>query len=449
MVNTLLLPELREMLADENQAELKEFCVALNPGRTAEFMEGLSDVEVWSVLQFAEPDRRAEIFGYFPEERQVAMLEVQQPDQVAELVEEIPADDRVDLIQELPDDRVDQIMPLLPVEDRRDIQRLQSYPEGTAGALMTTEVAMLGENLTAREALEELGRQASELETIYYLYVVDENRLLRGIVSTRQLVSSLVRPTRQLGEMMETDLVVAIASDDQETVAQAVEKYNLLAIPVVDSGRQLLGIITHDDVIDVVREELAEDAQRIAAVAPLEDEYLRIGLWTLSWKRGIWLTILFFLFLLTAFALRHYELELEKFTWLVWFIPLIISAGGNSGSQSATLVITAMTSGEVEFRDWPRVMYREVLVSLILGGFLSLIGWFVALFIAPNLQDALVIPLTLLSVIVCGCLCGGALPILFKRLGLDPAMMSNPFVAGIVDILGIVIYINIARFVLG
>lgn len=448
MVNTLLLPELREMLADENQAELQEFCVALNPGRTAEFMEGLSDVEVWSVLQFAEPDRRAEIFGYFPEERQVAMLEAQQPDQVAELVEEIPADDRVDLIQELPDDRVEQIMPLLPVEDRRDIQRLQSYPEGTAGSLMTTEVAMLSENLTAREALEELGRQASELETIYYLYVVDENRLLRGIVSTRQLVSSLVRPTRTLGEMMETDLVVAIASDDQETVAQEVEKYNLLAIPVVDSGRQLLGIITHDDVIDVVREELAEDAQRIAAVAPLEEEYLRIGLWTLSWKRGIWLTILFFAALLTAFALRHYELELEKFTWLVWFIPLIISAGGNSGSQSATLVITAMTSGEVEFRDWPRVMYREVLVSLTLGGFLSLIGWFVAIFIAPNLQDALVIPLTLLSVIVCGCLCGGALPILFKRLGLDPAMMSNPFVAGIVDILGIVIYINIARFVL-
>ena len=225
MINTLYLPELREMLSEGNVYELQEFCEALHPARTAEFMEGLSDVEVWSVLQFAEPDRRAEIFGYFPEERQVAMLEAQQPDQVAELVEEIPADDRVDLIQELPDDRVDQIMPLLPVEDRRDIQRLQSYPEGTAGSLMTTEVAMLSENLTAREALEELGRQASELETIYYLYVVDENRLLRGIVSTRQLVSSLVRPTRTLGEMMETDLVVAIASDDQETVAQEVEKY--------------------------------------------------------------------------------------------------------------------------------------------------------------------------------------------------------------------------------
>ncbi len=449
MFNTLFLPELREMLAGENRAELEEFCVTLNAGRTAEFMEGLEDMEIWQVLQFAEPERRAEIFGYFPEDRQVAMLGLQKAAEVAELVEEIPADDRVDLLQELSDHRVDEILPLLPVEDRRDIQRLQSYAEGTAGALMTTEVAMLAENLTAREALEELGRQASELETIYYLYVVDENKLLRGIVSTRQLISSLARPSRTLGEMMESDLVVAHVADDQESVAENVEKFNLLAIPVVDSGRQLLGIITHDDVIDVVREELAEDAQRIAAVAPLEEEFLRIGLLTLSWKRGIWLTILFFAALLTAFALRHYELELERYAWLVWFIPLIISAGGNSGSQSATLVITAMTSGQVKFRDWPTVMKREVVVSLMLGGFLATIGLAVAVTIAPTPFAALVIPLTLISVIVCGCLCGGALPIVFKRIGLDPAMMSNPFVAGIIDILGIVIYINIARAILG
>lgn len=448
MVNTLFLPELREMLTEQNRSELEEFCCALNPGRTAEFMEGLEDAEIWRVLQYATPERRAEIFGYFPEDRQITMLELETPAEVAELVEEIPPDDRVDLIQELPIDRVDQILPLLPVEDRRDIQRLQSYSDETAGALMTTEVAKLAENLTAPEALEEIGRQASELETIYYLYVVDENEILRGIVSTRQLVSSLRRPEQTLGEMMETDMIVAHVDDDQETVAQNVEKYNLLAIPVVDSGRRLLGIITHDDVIDVVREELAEDAQRIAAVEPLEEDYLRIGLLTLSWKRGIWLTILFFAALLTAFALRHYETELENYAWLVWFIPLIISAGGNSGSQSATLVITAMTSGEVEFRDWPRVMRREVAVSLMLGSFLALIGMSVAFFIAPAPRDALVIPLTLMSVIVAGCLCGGALPIVFKRIGLDPAMMSNPFVAGIIDILGIVIYINIARWLL-
>ncbi len=236
MVNTLFLPEIREMLADKDRAGLEEFCTAVNPGRTAEFMEGLTENEIWQVLQFAEPSRRAEIFGYFDEERQVAMLDLQDPKQVANLVDEIPADDRVDLIQELDDQRVDQILPLLPAKDRRNIQRLRSYPEETAGALMTTEVAMLTENLTVREALEELSRQSQELETIYYLYVVDEDNLLRGTVSARQLVSSLGKPDRTLGEMMETDLVVALVSEDQESVAEKVEKFNLLAILVVDSG---------------------------------------------------------------------------------------------------------------------------------------------------------------------------------------------------------------------
>jgi magnesium transporter len=448
MVNTLFLPELREMLSEQNAAELTEFCSALNAGRTAEFMEGLTDDEVWEVLQYADADRRAEIFGYFDEQRQVDLLELQEAAQVGELIERIPSDDRVDLIHQISPSRVQAILPLLPVDDRRDIQRLRSYEEETAGALMTTEVAMLGETLTVREALEALGKQASDLETIYYLYVVDDDTVLRGIVSTRQLVSSLRRPDTTLGDMMETDIVVAEVDEDQESVAEKVERYNLLAIPVVDPGRQLLGIITHDDVIDVVREELTEDAQRIAAVAPLEEDYLRIGLLNLSWKRGIWLIILFFAALLTAVALEHYHEELSKYIWLVSFIPLIISAGGNSGSQSATLVITAMTSGKVELRDWRKVLSREIVVSMVLGGFLALIGYSVAIFMAPSLVAALVIPMTLVAVIIVGCFFGAASPLIFQRLGLDPAMMSNPFVAGIVDILGIVIYINIARMML-
>ncbi len=435
------------MLSLGQESELREFCIALNPGRTAEFMEGLDDPDVWRVLQFAEPDRRAEIFGYFDEARQLAMLAGEPACETAKLIEEIPADDRVDLIQGLPAAAVDEILPLLPISERRDIERLRSYVEGTAGALMTTEVAKLAEKLTVGEALDELARIASGLETIYYLYIVDDNNLLRGIVSTRQLVASLKNKSLTLGELMETDIVAALAAEDQESVAEKVERFNLLAIPVIDSGRQMLGIITHDDVIDVVRDELTEDAQRIAAVDPFDDDFLRIGLLTLSYKRGLWLTILFFAALLTAFALRHYEGELAVHAWLVWFIPLIISSGGNSGSQSATLVITAMTGGDVELSDLPNVLMREICVSLMLGGFLATIGFVVALFVAPSAIAAMIIPVTLLSVIVCGCLCGVTLPILFKRLGLDPAMMSNPFVAGIVDIMGIVIYINVARIV--
>ncbi|MEM0924767.1 MAG: magnesium transporter, partial [Planctomycetota bacterium] len=179
MVNTLYLPELREMLADGNSAELNDFCVTLNAGRTAEFMEGLEDADLWAVLQHADPDRRAEIFSYFDEQRQVELLLTQEPSEVASLIDNVPSDDRVDLIQQLPTERVQTILPLLPTEDRRDIQRLRSYSEGTAGALMTSEVAMLSETLGVRDALDELGSQASDLETIYYLYVVDDDKLLR------------------------------------------------------------------------------------------------------------------------------------------------------------------------------------------------------------------------------------------------------------------------------
>lgn len=448
MVNTLLLPEIREMLADENEAELQEFCSALNAGRTAEFMEGLTETEAWTVLQYAAPPRRAEIFGHFSEERQISLLRHHDPSEIAELVVELAADDRVDLLQELHDDRVDEILPLLPAADRRDIQRLRAYPDGTAGSLMTTEMAKLDEKLTVRQALDALASQSEFFETIYYLFIVGEDDQLRGVVSTRQLVTALRQPNTPLSDLVETDIVTALTTEDQESVAAKVERFNLLAIPVVDDARRLVGIITHDDIIDVVREELNEDAQQMAAISPLDTDFLKIGLITLSWKRGIWLAILFFTALFTAFALKFYEDELARFAWLAWFIPLIISSGGNSGSQSATLVITGMTSGKLKLSNWRTVMGRELLVSMLLGGFVASFGMLVAMVVAPTVKDAIVIPITLFFVVICGCFCGASLPMIFKKLGLDPALMSNPFVAGIVDILGIVIYLNVARIVL-
>jgi len=448
MVNTLLLPEIREMLADENEAELQEFCSALNAGRTAEFMEGLTDTEAWTVLQHAPPPRRAEIFIHFSEERQISLLNQHDPAEIAELVVEMAADDRVDLLQELHDDRVDEILPLLPAADRRDIQRLRAYPDGTAGSLMTTEMAKLDEKLTVRQALDALASQSEFFETIYYLFIVGEDDHLRGVVSARQLVTALRLPNTPLSELVETDVVTALTTEDQESVAAKVERFNLLAIPVVDEARRLVGIITHDDIIDVVREELNEDAQQMAAISPLDTDFLKIGLVTLSWKRGFWLAILFFTALFTAFALKFYEDELARFAWLAWFIPLIISSGGNSGSQSATLVITGMTSGKLKISNWRTVMGRELLVSMMLGGFVASFGMLVAMVVAPSVKDAIVIPITLFFVVICGCFCGASLPMIFKKLGLDPALMSNPFVAGIVDILGIVIYLNVARIVL-
>lgn len=449
MVNVLFLPELREMLANGDLEEMQQFCTALNPARTADFMDGLSHQEAWQILKATDVTRRAEIFQYFDYDRQIALLSEENPNEVAELIAELYADDRVDLLQAMDQERVDLLLALLPKDDRREIQRLTQYAEGTAGALMTTEMARLGEELTVREALDELSRLGDELETIYYIYVVNQDQQLRGVVSGRQLISSLRRSGRTLAELMETDITTVLVTDDQESVAKKVEKFDLLAIPVIDQGGKLVGIITHDDIIDVVREELTEDAQRFGGVSPLRDEYLKISLLLLSWKRGLWLTILFFTALLTAFALKRYEAALDSFVWVVLFLPLIVSTGGNSGNQAATLVITAMTSGELSVKDWLKVMMREWVVGLILGAILASIGIFIARLFAPSWQEALVVPITLLMVVMMGCMAGSMLPLIFRRFGLDPALMANPFIAGIMDITGIVIYMNVAMLIIG
>lgn len=448
MINTLFLPELREMLGEGNAEQLREFCIALHPSRTAEFMEGLDRSEAWKVIQHAEKGLRAEIFSYFDPDRQLEMLELENDREVADLVAYIPADDAVDLLSALPEKRVEQVLALVPAPDRRDIRRLQTFAEGTAGSIMTTEAACLDEGLTVRQALEHLSRQSERLETIYYIYVVDDTNHLRGVLSTRMLVSSFGKPDVTVAELMDTDILTVNANDDQQDVAQTVAKYDLLAIPVVDEQRHMLGIITHDDVIDVVLEEATEDVQRIAAVEPLEDSYARTPIVTLTWKRGMWLGILFFAGLLTALALRYYEPQLDQFSWLVWFIPLVIGSGGNSGAQSSTLIIAAMATGDVQVTDWAKIVSREIATGCLLGLFLSLLSVGPAVLLAPTLGSAAVVPITILLVVLGGTLTGSVLPLVFQRLGWDPALMSNPFVAGINDILGIVVYVNIAHLLL-
>ena len=450
MINVLYLPELHEMLAENNAAGLHEFCGALHPGRTAEFMEGLTAAESWQVLRFAGSVTRAEIFRYFDLDKKIAIIESSDRAEIGSLIADLPPDDRVDLLDDIEPAIVDELMVLVPQEERRDIQRLGAYDEETAGGLMTTEFACLPESLNAREALEELGRQAEQLETIYYIYIVDEERHLRGTVSARQLVSNLGKLDVPIGELMERDLVTVDAAEDQEAVADRVAHYNLLAIPVVDHERHILGIITHDDVIDVVREEATEDALRAAAVEPLEAGYLDTHLFTLTWHRCIWLVILCVGALLTALALRTYDDDLKELTWLVLFIPLVISCGGNTGNQSATLIITSLTSGNITLQDWWRVAWRELLMGLYLGTMLAAIGYAAAFLLIDDItvRQALVLPITLLAVVMCGAMLGALLPLLFRRLGLDPAMMSSPFVAGIIDIVGIVIYMTVARAML-
>ena len=447
MINTLYLPELREMLAENDSVGLRDFCEALNPVRAAEFMSGLDSADTWQVILQTDLESRVDIFLYLDGDKKTEILEECPVEEVADLVTVLPPDDRVDLLQNIDKTRLKKVLSIIPIEERRDFQRLSQYPEETAGAVMTTEIARLTEDLTTHEALNEIARQIEEYETIYYLYVVDAEDRLRGIVSARQLLAGMRQPDTRLHDIMESDLVLAHVDEDQEDVANKVAKMDLLAIPVVDSQHKLLGIITHDDVIDVVREEATEDAHRIGAVDPLDESYLRTSLLTLSWKRGIWLALLFFFALITTIALDNYENVMTKWKWLMAFIPLVISSGGNSGSQSATLIITALSRKHVEVSDLTKVIVRELSVGLLLGGALAAMGFLASLFIIPaGLAPSafFIIPLTLLAVVICGTLIGSVLPIAFESIGWDPAIMSTPLVAGIVDIIGIVIYVNLA-----
>ncbi|NIP86699.1 MAG: magnesium transporter [Planctomycetales bacterium] len=444
MTNPLYLPELREMLAAGDRQGLREFCNAVHPAAAADFMEGLSPVESWDVLQHTDEPTRTQIFSFFDPAKQVEMIETLDRAEMAELIGELPPDDRVDILKDSDTGVVAELMPLVPAEERRDILRLRSYPEGTAGAVMTTEFARIHETVTVQQALDEIARQAGQLETIYYLYVVDNADHLRGVLSARQLLSAIGKPNLSVGEIMERHVVSVDVTDDQEQVADKVARYDLLAIPVADAEHRLLGIITYDDVLDVVREEALEDAQRLGAVEPLEETYLDTPFYTLAWKRGLWLTILFGGALLTALALQHYHVELNQWEWLVLFIPLVISSGGNSGSQSATLVISALAANHVTLADSLKIVRRELLQGLVLGGALGVIGFLAAWVLRENASEALVIPATILLVVIAGTLCGAILPLVFERLGQDPALMSTPFIAGVIDVLGIVIYMTVA-----
>jgi len=455
MINTLYLPELREMLAENSAAELREFCSALHPARTAEFMEGLTAEEAWAVLQHAEPEARVEIFGFFDDKMQVEIIERADRAEMARFVADLPPDDRVDLLKQADPAVVAELMPLIPVSDRRDILRLQSYAENTAGAFMTTAFARLREDLTARQALQEVINQAGELETIYYLYALDDEGHLQGLVSARQLLSAMQKPEVPVRDIMERDLIAANVLDSPEEVARKVARFDLLAIPVVDDARHMLGIITHDDVIDVVVAEATEDAQRMGGVAPFEEGLLEANFVTIWRKRAGWLSLLFLAELFTFTALAGYENAIAAVLALSLFVPLCISTGGNSGSQAATLITRALALGQITPRDWFRVLRHELLMGLALGLTLGLIGFFRAALTpqgvlgnADRWMLALVIAQSVALICLWGTLVGALLPLLFRRLRIDPGVASSPFVATFVDVTGIIIYFSIAQMYL-
>ena len=419
--NPILLPELRVMLAEGDTAGLREVAEELHPATVAEFTEGLEPTELWRMLDAVPVERQAEIFPYYPMATQVELVKSGDRAHLGGLLEWMAADNRDDLLRELDSDLVEDLLPLVAKAERHDIRMLLSCPEDSAGSLMTTEYASLPADITAGEAISRLRSQAPDSESIYSVYVLDGERQLVGSVSLRDLI--LAKPTSLIADLMERDVISVRVDDPAEEAVDKLARFDFLAVPVVDDRNRLVGIVTHDDVLDQVRQEATDDAQRIAAISPLGESYLEAGIVSMAWKRGVWFAILFATAALTAMVLSTSPI---RHAWLVAFIPLVIASGGNSGNQSATLVITALSTGDARLSDCGRILRREVAMGLVLGTLLAIPGYLLALVYAPTPLQALVIPVTILAVVVLGSLAGSVLPLVFRSLGLDPALMSNP-----------------------
>jgi magnesium transporter len=368
----------------------------------------------------------------------------------------LPPDDAADLLQEADGEHRDALLQLLDEPTRKDVHALLAYAEDDAGGLMNPRYARVRPEMSADEALTYLRRQASEQTvSLPYAYVLGQDQHLLGVISYRELF--LARPEQRVQDVMRTDLVTAPESMDQEDLSRLFAANRLIAIPVVDDEGRMKGIVTLDDIVDVVREEATEDIQKIGGTAAFDQPYLRLSVGEMIKKRAGWLTVLFLGESLTAATMGYFEAEIARAVVLALFVPLVISSGGNSGGQATTLVIRAMSLGEVRLRDWWRVMKREVFSGLGLGAILAVVGvirilaW-QALFHTygeHHFRIAMTVAISLVGVVLWGTVVGSMLPFILRRLGLDPATASAPFVATLVDVTGLIIYFSAARVILG
>jgi magnesium transporter len=383
-----------------------------------------------------------ELLIALPEGERRLWLRLLAPDDAADVIQSAPAEYREHLLEQLDD------------STRREVSALLAYNEDDAGGLMSPRFARLRPDMSVDEAITYLRRQAAHVETIYYAYVLDEEQHLLGVVSFRDLFSADREKT--VREIMRTRFVTATEDMDQETVAHLVAKHHLLAVPVLDHERRMQGIVTIDDIVDVVEEEASEDIQKVGGMEALDAPYLEIGFWSMVKKRAGWLAILFLGEMLTATAMGYFEHEIARAVVLALFVPLIISSGGNSGSQATTLVIRAMAVGEIRLNDWWRVIRREVFTGLVLGSVLASIGMIRILawqsiwktYGAHYFVIGLTVALSLIGVVLFGTIAGSMLPFILRRFGLDPASASAPFVATLVDVTGLVIYFTVASVIL-
>ncbi|MBN1531304.1 MAG: magnesium transporter [Spirochaetes bacterium] len=454
MIGKLILPEISELIKNNQFAVLRDSLGDWHPSDLAELIEDLPPIEQSVVFRILPPGMLADVFEYLDLELQKELLRSLGRGEVASILNGMSPDDRTALLEELPGPTTKQLLSLLSAEERSVALTLLGYPRDSVGRLMTPDYIAVREEWTVREVMDFIRSNGKDTESLSIIFVVDERGLLIDDIRINEFLLS--PPERTVAEIMDRTFISLTATEDEQMAVELFEKYDRVALPVVDSGGYLIGIVTVDDVLDVVEQEHTEDIHRFGGVEVLGYPYRSTSLWEMIRHRIGWLVLLFFGEMLTASAMGFFEREIARAVVLALFVPLIISSGGNTGSQAATIIIRAMSLGEVTLRDWWFVMRRELVSGLVLGSVLGMIGFmrislwsmFTDLYGPHWLLIAVSVAFSLMGVVMLGTITGSMLPFLLRRLGFDPASSSAPLVATVVDVTGLVIYFTISAVIL-
>ncbi|ACD91087.1 MAG: magnesium transporter [Chlorobium limicola] len=455
MIGTPILPEIRELIERRNFSALQRIFNDWMPADLAELISDLPENEQAILFRLLPKELATETFEYLDFDSQQNLLTALTKKDVTHILNSMSADDRTALLEELPGPVAQELLKLLSFKEFKIAKTLLAYAEASVGRLMSPDFLSVKKDWDMNQVLEYIRTYGHESETLNVIYVVDDHGKLKGELLARELLLS--PPEKKVRDIISEDKIVTLtATQDQSDALEAFKRYDNVALPVVDSNGYLIGVVTVDDMLDVAEEEETEDIQKFGGIEALEEPYMDLPIHEVIKKRAVWLVVLFIGEMLTASAMAFFEDELSKAIVLATYIPLIISSGGNSGSQTATLIIRSLALGEITIRDWLSVMRREVLSGLALGGILGLIGFFrvitwahiLGIYNPSWLAVGVTVGIALICIVLLGTLAGSMLPLLLKRAGLDPATSSAPFVATIVDVTGIVIYFSVASLLL-
>ena len=442
----LVRTQLELLLNQGNLEGAKALLVPVQPVDIAEAIEGLPESMQVIAFRLLSKTEAIEVYEYLDSTIQQALIQEFKRQEVLDIVDKMSPDDRAKLFDELPAKIVRRLLAQLSPGERQTTALLLGYEEDTAGRIMTPEYISLKETLTVSQTLEKIRSLANASEIIYYLYVTDASRHLKGIVSLRDLVIS--PPDTPLSEIMARDVVSVHTDTDQEEVGRTIQRYDLLAVPIVDREARLVGVVTVDDVIDILEQEATEDIYALGGVQSDGDNYFQTNLITVARRRVVWLFVLLLTNTVTGTIIRSQENLLQEVVTLAAFIPLLTGTGGNVGAQSSTVVIRGLNTEEITDMGPGKVVFREALAGILLGTILGVMATVWAYWLQGNLFVAISVGISLIAIALLASVAGSALPFLFRSLGLDPALMSAPFITTVVDVLGVLIYFNIAKLIL-